>query len=62
MLEFFGSELFRQRLVLACISGKSIRIVDIRSNEENPGLKGIFVFIYIVTNIYLQIMKYYFFV
>lgn len=42
MLEFSGPELFRQRLVLACVSGKPIRIINIRSNEENPGLKGIF--------------------
>lgn len=41
MLEFSGPELFRQRLVLACISGKPVRIANIRSNEENPGLKGI---------------------
>ena len=46
MLEFSGPELFRQRLVLACISGKLIRIIDIRSNEENPGLKGISICIF----------------
>jgi RNA 3'-terminal phosphate cyclase len=45
MIEFSGPELFRQRLILACISGKPIRIVNIRSNEENPGLKGILLYL-----------------
>lgn len=49
MIEFSGPELFRQRLVQSCISGKSIKIVDIRSNEENPGLKG-FNIIYRIVN------------
>lgn len=40
MIEFSGHELFRQRLVLSCVSGKPIKIINIRSNEENPGLKG----------------------
>lgn len=42
MIEFSGTELFRQRLVLSCVSGKPIKIINIRSNEENPGLKGKF--------------------
>jgi RNA 3'-terminal phosphate cyclase len=40
-LVFKGHEHFRQRLLLATLSGKSIRIDDIRSdNEEHPGLMG----------------------
>lgn len=42
MLEFSGPELFRQRIILSCVSGKPIKIINIRSNEENPGLKGKF--------------------
>ena len=42
-LVFRGHEHFRQRLLLATLSGKSIRIDDIRSdNEEHPGLMGAF--------------------
>lgn len=40
MLEFSGPELFRQRIILSCISGKPVKISHIRSTEENPGLKG----------------------
>ena len=40
MLEFFGSQLFRQRLVLATVSGKPVKISKIRSQDANPGLKG----------------------
>ena len=42
MIEFSGPDLFRQRLILSCVSGKPIKIINIRSSEENPGLKGIF--------------------
>lgn len=40
-LTFEGSNFFRQRLVLATLSSKSVRIIKIRKNEEDPGLKGI---------------------
>jgi RNA 3'-terminal phosphate cyclase len=39
MLRFKGSENFRQRLVCSTLSGKPIRIDDIRSGDENPGLR-----------------------
>jgi RNA 3'-terminal phosphate cyclase len=41
MLKFLGAAYFRQRIALSILSGKSISIKEIRSNEENPGLKGI---------------------
>ena len=40
-ITFEGSNYFRQRLVLATLSSRSVRIVNIRRNEEEPGLKGI---------------------
>jgi RNA 3'-terminal phosphate cyclase-like protein len=40
MLRFRGCEHFRQRVVLSCLSGKAIRIDDIRSDDEAPGLRG----------------------
>ena len=40
MLKFRGCEHFRQRIVLSCLSGRPIRIDDIRSEDEAPGLKG----------------------
>ncbi|GAB4814679.1 hypothetical protein N2152v2_001725 [Parachlorella kessleri] len=39
MLRFAGSEHFRQRLVCSTLSGKPIRIDDIRSHDQNPGLR-----------------------
>jgi RNA 3'-terminal phosphate cyclase-like protein len=39
MLRFKGSEHFRQRLILSNLSGKPIRIDDIRTSDENPGLR-----------------------
>lgn len=39
MLKFKGSENFRQRLVFSTLSGRPIRIDDIRSADENPGLR-----------------------
>lgn len=39
MLRFRGSQCFRQRLVCATISGRSIRIDDIRVDDQNPGLR-----------------------
>jgi RNA 3'-terminal phosphate cyclase-like protein len=39
MLRFKGSENFRQRLVCSTLSGKPIRIDEIRAGDENPGLR-----------------------
>lgn len=39
MLRFSGSEHFRQRLLLSTLAGKPIRIDNIRSQDENPGLR-----------------------
>ena len=38
MLKLRGSQHLRQRLVLATLTGKPIRIDDIRANDQNPGL------------------------
>lgn len=38
-LRYTGSNFFRQRLVLATVSGRSLVISDIRPNDENPGLR-----------------------
>jgi RNA 3'-terminal phosphate cyclase-like protein len=35
-----GSQNFRQRLVLAALSGKALRIDDIRTSDLNPGLRN----------------------
>lgn len=39
MLRFKGSEHFRQRLVFSTLSGKPIRIDDIRAQDDHPGLR-----------------------
>ena len=39
MLRLKGSQHLRQRLVLATVSGKAIRIDDIRAKDLNPGLR-----------------------
>lgn len=39
ILTYEGSNFFRQRLILACLSGKTIRIRNIRPHDEIPGLK-----------------------
>jgi RNA 3'-terminal phosphate cyclase-like protein len=38
-LKFSGCGNFRQRLVCATLSGKAIRISDIRVDDEKPGLR-----------------------
>ena len=38
-LRFKGSQHFRQRLACATLSGRTIRIDDIRARDENPGLR-----------------------
>lgn len=42
LLKFEGYNYFRQRLILATLSGKPVRIEKIRSDDENPGLRGNF--------------------
>ena len=39
-LTYEGCNFFRQRLVLATLSGKSVKIKNIRAVEDDPGLKG----------------------
>jgi len=39
LLVYKGSNFFKQRLLLATLSGRPIRIIDIRSNDDEPGLK-----------------------
>lgn len=39
-LTFKGSNFMRQRLVLSVLSGKPIKITDIRRNDNDPGLRG----------------------
>ena len=40
ILKYEGSNFFRQRLILSCLSGKAIRITEIRSKTDEPGLQG----------------------
>ncbi|KAL0074560.1 RNA 3'-terminal phosphate cyclase [Phycomyces blakesleeanus] len=39
LVRYEGHNYLRQRLILATLSGKTVRIDKIRSNDENPGLK-----------------------
>ena len=39
-LNFKGCSHFRQRIVCATLSGKAVRITDIRSKDEQPGVRG----------------------
>ncbi len=39
MLKFKGSSSFRQRVVLATLAGRPLRIDDIRANDQSPGLR-----------------------
>ena len=41
LLIYEGSNFFRQRLILATLSGKSVKIKKIREKDDNPGVKGI---------------------
>eukprot|EP00960_Hanusia_phi_P042812 755722-Hanusia_phi.AAC.1 len=38
-LNFKGCSIFRYRIIAATLTGKAIRISDIRSNTESPGLR-----------------------
>lgn len=40
VLHYRGSNHLKQRLILATLSGKPVRITDIRSNDTEPGLRG----------------------
>ncbi|OBZ69204.1 putative RNA 3'-terminal phosphate cyclase-like protein [Grifola frondosa] len=40
ILHFHGHQYLRHRLVLSILSGKSVRIDKIRSDDKNPGLRG----------------------
>ena len=40
-LSYEGCNYFRQRIVLATLSGKSVKIKKIRARDDDPGLKGI---------------------
>lgn len=42
VLHFSGQKHFRHRLVLSILSGKSVRIDKLRSEDKNPGLQGKF--------------------
>jgi RNA 3'-terminal phosphate cyclase-like protein len=42
LLRYEGYNYLRQRLVLATLSGNPVRIEKIRSDDENPGLRGMF--------------------
>lgn len=40
LIKFQGSNFLKQRLILSILSGKSVHIVDIRSQDDSPGLRG----------------------
>ena len=40
LLTFEGHNYLRQRLILATLSGKPLRINKIRSDDQDPGLRG----------------------
>ncbi len=40
MLTYEGCNYLRQRLILATLSGKSVKIKKIRYKDNNPGLRG----------------------
>jgi hypothetical protein len=39
MLRFRGCDFFRLRLLLSCITGRPVRIDDIRADDQAPGLR-----------------------
>lgn len=39
-INYSGHQYLRQRLVLSILSGKSVRVEKIRSEDQNPGLRG----------------------
>ena len=40
LINFKGCSHFRQRIICSTLSGKPIRISDIRAKSEEPGIKG----------------------
>ena len=42
VLSYEGCNFFRQRFILATLSGKSVKIKKIRAKSNDPGLKGEF--------------------
>lgn len=40
LLLFNGSNFIKQRLLLSLLSGKAIQIVDIRKDDDEPGVRG----------------------
>jgi len=41
VVHYSGSQYLRHRLVLSILSGKPVRIDKIRSDDKNPGLRGV---------------------
>ena len=39
-LTYEGCNFYRQRLILSTLSGKSVKIKNIRAYDDNPGLQG----------------------
>lgn len=39
-MTYEGCNFLRQRLILATLSGKTVKIKGIRNKDDNPGLKG----------------------
>lgn len=40
LLEYEGCNFLRQRLLLSTLSGKPVRVKGIRSDDNEPGLRG----------------------
>ena len=40
VLKYEGCNFFRQRLVLATLSSRPVQISEIRSDADDPGLRG----------------------
>lgn len=41
LVNFSGHQYLRQRLVLSILTGKHVRIDKIRSEDKDPGLRGV---------------------
>ena len=40
LVKYHGSNFLKQRLILSTLSGKPVQIVDIRHDDDEPGLRG----------------------
>lgn len=40
LLEYEGANFLRQRVVLSILSGRAVRIKNIRTSHDEPGLRG----------------------